>query len=166
MTDTAVTVLSAIPAAADEVRSLLRHAAELQADRAGDPAAGDPATHGGIRTFAILGDLDVDPSLTENERVVEHDLVGRLVVRLAIDKTLCVGDTRAVRAMYQGAIMEGSWGDEARHEFDVDAAASVVGDEADWSPRPGDVVVIAGPAALADLPTRWGGAPVHDVNPK
>ena len=51
-----------------------------------------------VRTWAIIGDMGTRDGLTENERVVEHDRVGRLAVRLAVDRTLCVGDSRAVRA--------------------------------------------------------------------
>ena len=104
-----------------------------------------------VRTWAIIGDMDTRDGLTENERVVEHDRVGRLAVRLAVDKTLCVGESRSVRALHQGAVMEGSWGDEARLVATVDDAAATL-DTDDWRPAPDDMVLVAGTdPALADL---------------
>lgn len=104
-----------------------------------------------VRTWAIIGDMDTRDGLTENERVVEHDRVGRLAVRLAVDKTLCVGESRAVRALHQGAVMEGSWGDEARLVETVDDAAATL-DTDEWRPAPDDMVLVAGvDPALADL---------------
>ena len=91
---------------------------------------------------ATAGDFDMraaDKVLNRsvlNEAVVEHDHVGRLAVRLAVDKTLCVGESRAVRALHQGAVMEGSWGDEARLVATVDDAAATL-DTDDWRPAPG-----------------------------
>ena len=104
-----------------------------------------------VRTWAIIGDMDTRDGLTENERVVEHDRVGRLAVRLAVDKTLCVGESRSVRALPQGAVMEGSWGDEARLVETVDDAAATL-DTDEWRPAPDDMVLVAGvDPALADL---------------
>ncbi len=104
-----------------------------------------------VRTWAIIGDMDTRDGLTENERVVKHDRVGRLAVRLAVDKTLCVGESRAVRALHQGAVMEGSWGDEARLVERVDDAAATL-DTDEWRPAPDDMVLVAGvDPALADL---------------
>ncbi|GAB39093.1 hypothetical protein GOSPT_058_00460 [Gordonia sputi NBRC 100414] len=104
-----------------------------------------------VRTWAIIGDMDTRDGLTENERVVEHDRVGRLAVRLAVDKTLCVGESRSVRALHQGAVMEGSWGDEARLVETVDDAAATL-DTDEWRPAPDDMVLVAGvDPALADL---------------
>jgi UDP-N-acetylmuramyl pentapeptide synthase len=45
--------------------------------------------------------------------VVSHDEVGRLAVRLDIGQIICVGTSRAVHGLHQGAVMEGSWGSEA-----------------------------------------------------
>lgn len=104
-----------------------------------------------VRTWAIIGDLATRDGLSENERVVEHDRVGRLAVRLAVDKTLCVGESRAVRALHQGAVMEGSWGDEARLVASVDEASATLATD-EWRPAPGDMVLIAGTdPAMADL---------------
>ena len=104
-----------------------------------------------VRTWAIIGDLATGDGLSENDSVVEHDRVGRLAVRLAVDKTLCVGESRSVRALHQGAVMEGSWGDEARLVATVDDAAATL-DTDDWRPAPDDMVLVAGTdPALADL---------------
>lgn len=126
-----------------EVRTMLRTLAER-----------GRAT-GAARTWAVLGRLIVDEALSENEGAVEHDLIGRQAVRLAVDKTLCVGDSRAVRALHQGAIMEGSWGDEARLTATADEARVVLTADDDWVPGAGDVILVAADdpqvAALARL---------------
>lgn len=92
---TVITAPTGVTAA--QVRVLLRTLAEVRdALRASAESGRTP------RTWAWLGELAVDAGLTENEAVVEHDHVGRLAVRLAVDKTLCVGDSRSVRALTQG----------------------------------------------------------------
>jgi len=109
-----------------------------------------------VRTWAIIGDLATGDGLSENDSVVEHDRVGRLAVRLAVDKTLCVGQSRAVRALHQGAVMEGSWGDEARLVATVDDAAATLADD-EWRPAPDDMVLVAGTdPALADVAAGLG----------
>ncbi|MGV9710200.1 UDP-N-acetylmuramoyl-tripeptide--D-alanyl-D-alanine ligase [Gordonia sp. NPDC003424] len=140
------------PAGVDEVRALLRTLAERgSAVRAQAPDAV-------VRTWAILGELVVEGDPPENERVVEHDRLGRQAVRLAVDKTLCVGDSRAVRALHQGAVMEGSWGDEVRMVATVADARELLTSTPDWSPAATDVVLIAGSdPALAALADVWGG---------
>ncbi|MBD0022647.1 UDP-N-acetylmuramoyl-tripeptide--D-alanyl-D-alanine ligase [Gordonia pseudamarae] len=151
-----VTILSVdAPAGVAEIRELLRTAAQLR--------AGAVPVDGPVRIWALIGELELPADTSapdgrsENERVVEHDLVGRLVVRLAIDKTLCVGGSRSVRALYQGAIMEGSWGDEVRIVPDAAQALEMTADEDDesWRPRAGDIVVVAGPAELVDVVRQW-----------
>ena len=148
-----MTVLRA-PGAAGvaQIRELLRTAARLR--------AGAESTDTPVRIWALIGELDLpedgpDSGRSENERVVEHDLVGRLVVRLAIDKTLCVGDSRSVRALYQGAIMEGSWGDEVRLVPDAAQALTVTVDDEQWRPAAGDIVVVAGPDDLHAVVGQW-----------
>ncbi|AZG43702.1 UDP-N-acetylmuramoyl-tripeptide--D-alanyl-D-alanine ligase [Gordonia insulae] len=144
MVDQTTTVLVApVPAGIDDARALLRDLAE-----AGSTARAHDAA---VRTWAILGELAVAGGMTENDGVVEHDRVGRQAVRLAVDKTLCVGETRSVRAMHQGAIMEGSWGDEARMVADTDEARDLLTGDGDWRPGPGDVILLAaaGPEIVA-----------------
>lgn len=64
-----------------------------------------------------------------------HDEIGRLAVRLNIDRLVVVGEQ--ARRMHQGAFLEGSWGEESVLVPDVDAAVALLRDEL----RPGDVVL-------------------------
>ncbi|MEZ5154171.1 UDP-N-acetylmuramoyl-tripeptide--D-alanyl-D-alanine ligase [Rhodococcus zopfii] len=86
------------------------------------------------RTFAVLGEM---AELGE-ESVVEHDAIGRLAVRLDVTRIIAVGATRPVRGLFQGAVMEGSWGEEASHVPDAAAAIALLEDELE----PGDVVLV------------------------
>ncbi|WP_298801505.1 Mur ligase family protein [uncultured Pseudokineococcus sp.] len=84
------------------------------------------------RTWAVLGEmLELGASST-----VEHDLVGRLAVRLNVSHLVAVGP--GARAVHSGAQHEGSWGDEAVHVADVDEALALLRAEL----RPGDVVLV------------------------
>ncbi|GAC69551.1 hypothetical protein [Gordonia soli] len=161
---TALTVLSSRVDATDaDIRDLLRRVAELASTPRGADRGARP------RTFAILGDLVVPDAPTADATVVAHDRIGRLAVRLAIDKTLCIGTSRAVRATYQGAVMEGSWGDEALAVADIGAALELIGSDESWLPRGGDVVLIAGSvgdrAVLADAFRDRSGAELHEIGP-
>ncbi|GAA2037894.1 Mur ligase family protein [Pseudokineococcus marinus] len=97
------------------------------------------------RTWAVLGEmLELGASST-----AEHDLVGRLAVRLNVSHLVAVGP--GARAVHSGAQHEGSWGDEAVHVADVDEALALLRAEL----RPGDVVLVkssnaAGLRALGD----------------
>lgn len=146
----AVTVLSAAaPARIDAAALLLRDLVGTARDRSGDPQAAR------VRTWAILGELVTDAGLTDDARVLEHDRLGRLAVRLGVDKVLCVGDQRTVRGLHQGAVMEGSWGDESRLVADIAAAESLLRADTGWQPTDGDVVLVAGPEELSRLTGRW-----------
>ncbi|MGW0036063.1 UDP-N-acetylmuramoyl-tripeptide--D-alanyl-D-alanine ligase [Gordonia sp. NPDC003376] len=147
--EAAVTVLVAADPEARELGRMLRLLVATADDRRAQ-------ADGPIRTWAVLGEVRTHDGLTENEHVVEHDRIGRQAVRLAVDKVLCVGPTRAVRALHQGAVMEGSWGDEARLAEDPADAASVLHADPDWTPQPGDVVLVAGPdVPLAEIVAGW-----------
>lgn len=150
----AATVLVApVSAGVEEVRAMLRDLVEV--------AAAARVSAPEVRTWAVLGELAITDDRPENDRVVDHDRVGRQAVRLAVDKTVCVGQSRAVRALHQGAVMEGSWGDEVRLVASADEAGAVLTDDPGWRPGPDDVILVAGadPAvtALADI---WQGGPV------
>lgn len=80
----------------------------------------------GRRSWAILGELDrpedfgAEGSGAEGfdqaamtRWVIAHDELGRLAVRLDIGQIICVGTSRAMHGLHQGAVMEGSWGSEA-----------------------------------------------------
>jgi len=84
------------------------------------------------RSVAVLGEM---LELGEESRE-RHDEVGRLAVRLNVRLTVVVGD--GAWAIREGAMMEGSWGEEVVHVADVDAARAVLADEV----RPGDVVLV------------------------
>ncbi|MDS1112574.1 UDP-N-acetylmuramoyl-tripeptide--D-alanyl-D-alanine ligase [Gordonia westfalica] len=144
MTAPFVTVIRGdTPVTVDDARLLIRRLAEHAGAMRGSTVEDRP------RTWAIIAEVATPEGIPENQRVVEHDLLGRLAVRLAVDKTLCVGDSRSVHALHQGAVMEGSWGDEARIVESVEAAAALVDTDPDWRPAAGDVILLA--AANADL---------------
>lgn len=86
------------------------------------------------RTFAVLGEMGE----LGDESIVEHDRLGRFLVRLDISSTICVGTSRAVHALWQGAVMEGSWGSEAvRVDTRAEAVALLRAQL-----RPGDLVLV------------------------
>ena len=86
------------------------------------------------RSIAVLGLVDgLGP-----DAVVELDALGRLAVRLDINRLVVVGTP--VRAIHTGAAMEGSFGEETRFVADADAAAEWIRGEV----RPGDVVLVKG----------------------
>ena len=86
----------------------------------------------GRRTWAVLGEMHELGS----ERLMEHDAIGRLAVRLDISHLVAVGS--AGKLMHIAAANEGSWGDEAAHVPDAAAAAAYVIER--W--RPGDIVLV------------------------
>ncbi|MET9327042.1 UDP-N-acetylmuramoyl-tripeptide--D-alanyl-D-alanine ligase [Tsukamurella sp. NPDC003166] len=86
------------------------------------------------RTFAVLGEMGE----LGDESIVEHDRLGRFLVRLDITGTICVGTSRAVHALWQGAVMEGSWGSEAIRVDTRDEAVERLRAEL----RPGDLVLV------------------------
>ncbi len=112
-----VTVINdAYNANPESMRAALRTLAELGRDR---------------RTWAVLGEM-----LELGERSIEeHDLLGRVAVRLNISRLLAIGS--GTRALYNGAVLEGSWGEEAQHVPDVETAERLLEQEL----RPGDLVL-------------------------
>ncbi len=130
------------------------------ADRAGGTEAADHR-----RTWAFFGEL-ADAGADENARCVAHDGLGRQAVRLAVDQTVAAGGGRAVRALYQGAIMEGSWGEEAAFYAStaelVEQLTAAAGTPA--APRAGDAVLVAGDADfVAALLDHWTAVDGLDV---
>ncbi len=114
-----VTVINdAYNANPESMRAALRTLAELGRGR-------------GRRTWAVLGEM-----LELGDRSIEeHDLLGRVVVRLNISKLICVGPN--TRALFNGAVLEGSWGSEAVHVDDVAAAERLLAAELE----PDDIVL-------------------------
>lgn len=90
------------------------------------------AMKGSGRAWAVLGEM---LELGEHS-VAEHDAIGRLAVRLDIDRLVCVGS--ATRVMHLAASNEGSWGEESVWVPDAEAALNLVRSEV----RPGDVILV------------------------
>ena len=159
----ALTVFTAADGASvDDAKVLLRDMVAAAADSGAGSMHRDGGTGG--RTWAVFGELAGDDD--ENRRCVEHDLLGRQAVRLAVDQVVAVGSGRPVRALHQGAVMEGSWGDEAEFYGTVDEFAARLGAAAgtDDAPRDGDVVLIAGGDGLiAAALQQWRGDTALDV---
>src|SRR5699024_7402816 len=73
------------------------------------------SSEGRSRTWAVIGEM----AELGDDAIAEHDRIGRYLVRLDISRPLVVGSGRPQRAMFQGAVQEGSWGTEAAHVADV-----------------------------------------------
>ena len=115
--------------------------------RGGSQRTGPAAAPQKRRSWAVLGEM----AELGDDAITEHDRIGRLVVRLDVSRLIVVGTRRAMSAMHQGAVMEGSWGSESVLVPDADAALAVLQAEL----APGDVVLVkasnaAGLGALAD----------------
>ena len=72
------------------------------------------------------------------QSALEHDAIGRLAVRLNVDRLVAVGE--GARAVHLGAAHEGSWGDESTWVADRAAALDLLRSELE----PGDVVLVKG----------------------
>lgn len=84
------------------------------------------------RTWAVLGEmLELGDTSTE-----EHDAIGRLVVRLDVNRLVAVG--AGARPIHLGASLEGSWGNESAFVETIDDALQLLREEL----RPGDVVLV------------------------
>jgi UDP-N-acetylmuramoyl-tripeptide--D-alanyl-D-alanine ligase len=90
------------------------------------------------RSWAVLGEMR---ELGEAS-LHEHDAIGRLAVRLDVDRLVAVGE--GARALHLGAAHEGSWGRESMWVPDVAAAVALLRDEVE----PGDVVLVKGSRAV------------------
>lgn len=92
------------------------------------------------RTWAVLGEM----AELGDDSVIEHDLVGRFLVRLDVSQLVVVGHGRPQRAMFQGAVQEGSWGSEADHVAGVEEAVAIL----DERLAPGDIVLVKASSAV------------------
>ncbi|GAB3481424.1 UDP-N-acetylmuramoyl-tripeptide--D-alanyl-D-alanine ligase [Amycolatopsis cihanbeyliensis] len=113
----------------ESVRAGLKALASMSRGRREEQA--DREEHG-RRSWAVLGvmgELGADS-------VHAHDEIGRLAVRLNINRLVVVGEDAA--AMHQGASHEGSWGEESVLVPDADAAIALLREEL----RAGDVVLV------------------------
>ncbi|EHK83574.1 UDP-N-acetylmuramoyl-tripeptide--D-alanyl-D-alanine ligase [Saccharomonospora azurea SZMC 14600] len=79
--------------------------------------------------LGVMGELGADS-------VSAHDEIGRLAVRLNINRLVVVGEQAA--PMHHGASHEGSWGEESVLVPDTDAAIALLREEV----RPDDVVLV------------------------
>jgi UDP-N-acetylmuramoyl-tripeptide--D-alanyl-D-alanine ligase len=102
------------------------------------------------RSVAVLGELDV-PATEAND---EHDRIGRLVVRLNVQKLVVVG--HAARHIHNAAGLEGSWDGESQLVATAEEAYDLVREDL----REGDVVLLksSASAGLASVANRLGGA--------
>ncbi|MFE8951589.1 UDP-N-acetylmuramoyl-tripeptide--D-alanyl-D-alanine ligase [Streptomyces althioticus] len=96
-------------------------------------AMGEASRAKGGRTWAVLGKM----AELGDEALAEHDAVGRLAVRLNVNKLVAVGGREAAW-LQLGAYNEGSWGEESVHVSDAQAAVDLLRSEL----RPGDVVLV------------------------
>ncbi|MFD3509437.1 UDP-N-acetylmuramoyl-tripeptide--D-alanyl-D-alanine ligase [Nocardia sp. NPDC058666] len=92
------------------------------------------------RSWAVLGEMGE----LGDTSVIEHDAIGRLAVRLDVDRLIVVGTGRPSHGLHQGAVMEGSWGEESILVPDIDAAIALLDDEI----APGDVVLVKASKAV------------------
>lgn len=87
-----------------------------------------------LRTWAVLGEMGE----LGDDSVVLHDGVGRYALRLNLSQLICVGNSRDVRAMYQAAVMEGSYENEALIVENNREAGTILIHEV----HPGDIVLV------------------------
>lgn len=85
----------------------------------------------GRRTWAVLGEM----LELGDDSIHQHDLLGRMAVRMNIKKLVVVG--RGAKPAYNSAVLEGSWGDEAFYVEDVEEARALLQDEL----QPGDIAL-------------------------
>ncbi|MFD6176989.1 MULTISPECIES: UDP-N-acetylmuramoyl-tripeptide--D-alanyl-D-alanine ligase [unclassified Isoptericola] len=115
------------------------------------------------RSVAVLGEM---LELGDGSRAA-HDAIGRLVVRLNVKLLVVVGD--GAYHIHEGALQEGSWGEESVFVPDLDAARAVLAEALE----PGDVVLVksslgSGLWELGDELAAGGpaaGAPAVEVAP-
>jgi UDP-N-acetylmuramoyl-tripeptide--D-alanyl-D-alanine ligase len=86
----------------------------------------------GRRCWAVLGEMRELGDLS----VAEHDAIGRLVVRLDVQRLVVVGE--AARPMHQAAGLEGSWGQESMFVPDAESAISLLREQV----RADDVILV------------------------
>lgn len=86
----------------------------------------------GHRTIAVLGQM----AELGDYSTYEHDQIGRLVVRLNIDKLFVVGDE--AKLIHMGATQEGSWSGESEFISSISNAFDIISERL----LPGDVVLV------------------------
>jgi len=86
----------------------------------------------GRRTWAVLGEM----LELGDESAAEHDALGRLAVRLDVQKLVVVGS--GARPIHLAAHLEGSWAEESRYVSSAQEAIELVTSEV----QAGDVVLV------------------------
>jgi UDP-N-acetylmuramoyl-tripeptide--D-alanyl-D-alanine ligase len=87
------------------------------------------------RSWAVLGPM----AELGKDSVSAHDEIGRLAVRLDVNRLVVVGGAGSAAApMHHGATQEGSWGEESVLVPDVGAAIDLLRAEV----KPGDMVLV------------------------
>jgi UDP-N-acetylmuramoyl-tripeptide--D-alanyl-D-alanine ligase len=86
----------------------------------------------GRRTWAVLGEMRELGAAAD----AEHDALGRLAVRLGVDRVVAVG--AGAQLLHYGATAEGSWSEAPVYVADAEGAAAVL--HADL--QAGDVVLV------------------------
>ncbi len=106
-------------------------------------------TRGKHRAVAVLGEMSELGDVADEE----HDRIGRLVVRLNIDRLIVVG--HAARHIHNAAGLEGSWDGESVLVENADVAYDLLRDVL----QPGDVVLVksSNSAGLRTLGDRIAG---------
>ncbi|GAA3546386.1 UDP-N-acetylmuramoyl-tripeptide--D-alanyl-D-alanine ligase [Kribbella ginsengisoli] len=113
----------------ESMRAALKALVAIGRSRAGQAGAGQS---GGGRTWAVLGPMgELGDSHTE-----EHDAIGRLAVRLDVQRLVVVGE--GARPIHLGASLEGSWGNESAYVDSFDEALELLRKEL----QQGDVVLV------------------------
>jgi UDP-N-acetylmuramoyl-tripeptide--D-alanyl-D-alanine ligase len=114
----------------------------------------------GRRTWAVLGEM----LELGDASAAEHDGIGRLAVRLNVDRLVVVGD--GARPMHQGASLEGSWAGESVWVPNREAAEELLAEEL----QAGDIVLVkssrdAGLRFLGDRLAETGSQPGTPAGP-
>ncbi|WP_330182007.1 UDP-N-acetylmuramoyl-tripeptide--D-alanyl-D-alanine ligase [Nocardia sp. NBC_01503] len=115
----------------DSVRAALKALVTMSRSAGAD---GQGREVGRRRSWAVLGEMGE----LGDDSVIEHDRIGRLVVRLDVDRLIVIGTGRPSHGMHQGAVMEGSWGEESILVPDPQTAIEIL----DAELEPGDVVLV------------------------
>ncbi|UED83682.1 UDP-N-acetylmuramoyl-tripeptide--D-alanyl-D-alanine ligase [Streptomyces profundus] len=121
--DGVVIVNDAYNANPDSMRAALRTLVHM----------GGTTRNEGGRTWAVLGEM----AELGDDAFAEHDAVGRLAVRLNVNRLVSVGGREAAW-LDMGAKNEGSWGEESVRVSDAQAAVELLRGQL----RPGDVVLV------------------------
>lgn len=90
-------------------------------------------TREGVRSFAVLGELDSEPA----EWFDDHDALGRIIVRLDVTQLVVVG--QGARHIHNAAGLEGSWDGESILVDTLEQAYDVVRAQV----NEGDVVLVS-----------------------